>query len=215
MSKFQFPYTIKLQKPLKKVVPKDKKYICDGINILEYVTEDEVQNADNIIVFTHKLNWYKGILTINPDMIWDTVTFTIKENPERKISGKNLYISWIPDYIWDFNDITTGYTKEKNQYFIRVELTEDTNEMDVLGLASGLSHLYGYKFIPHTINDIKRIYEITMEKECDSEIGIFTEISKYQKDILKARGLWTDVRVNHHSTHIETQSYITPDKWEW
>ena len=185
MSRFQFPYKIDLSdtKPFLLRRTKEQKFACDSINILDYLTEEEVENIDNIIVFGSRLTWFKGVETITPDMVWDNINFKIEEHPDREITSKNIYITWMPTPVWSFSELTSDYRREKNQHYIKVTLEEDACEMDVLSLASGLTHQYGYQFIPHTVSERKGVYHITASSNHeDLDLSMFNEISAHQKE---------------------------------
>ena len=219
MSRFQFPYSIDLSdtKPFKLKRTKEQKFSCDGINILEYLTEDEVDRADNIIVFGSRLTWFKGVETLTPGMIWDSVNFKIDEHSEREITGKNLYVTWLPTPVWDFNELTSDYHREKGQHYIKVSLEDEVGEMDVLGLASGLTHLYGYHFTVHTVSEKKGIYHITISGKSDVDVNVFNEIAKRQNEIHINKGLWIECKVRKSEGKEENKMPVIPnqDDWDW
>lgn len=219
MSKFRFPYNVDLSntKPILKKVAKDKKYICDGINLLEYLTEDEINKADNIVVFGSKLTWFKGVDMISPYMEWESVNFEMSEHPNRAITAKNLYVSWLPTPSWNFNEITTDYHKEKNQPYIKVSLEESSSELDVLELASGLTYTYGYYFTIHTVSEKKGIYHLTVTGNTDVDLDIFNEIVKHQNEIHEDSALWIECKIRKTEGKEENLMPVVPssEDWEW
>lgn len=219
MSRFQFPYSIDLSNTKSSILKrtKEQKFSCDGINILEYLTEDEVDNADNIIVFGSRLTWFKGVETITPDMIWDSVNLKIEEYPEREITGKNLYVTWLPTPVWDFDELTSDYHREKGQHYIKVSLEEGASEMDILGFASGLTHQYGYLFTVHTVSEKEGIYHITISGESDVDVNVFNEIAKHQEEIHINRGLRIVCKVHKSEGKEENKMPVIPnqDDWSW
>ena len=225
MSRFQFPYEIDLSntKPFVLRRTKEQKFTCSGINILEYLTEEEVDNVDNIIVLGSELTWYKGAEVITPDMVWDNINFTIEEHPDREITSKNIYITRSQTPVWSFSELTSDYHHEKNQHYINVTLEEGSGEMDVLSLASGLTHLFGYFFTPHTVSQREGIYHITVSvfsadgNEHDLDVSVFNEIAKHQSEIQKPRGLWIECKVRKTEGKEENKMPAVPsqDDWDW
>ena len=103
---FNFPFNIKLNKS--KALVKANKYTVDGINILNYVTKDEVDAAWSVIVFNTKLTLVKGSETIKSDKVYEVVNTTLEENPNQFTSHKYLFITTLPTPLWSFNYLTSN-----------------------------------------------------------------------------------------------------------
>lgn len=196
----------------------EREKVCGSINLLEYLTEDEIENASNIVVFDGKLLWFKGKETITPKTVWETINFKISEHPEREVSSKNIYVTDFPEPIWSFNELTSDYHREKGQNYLEVTLEEGSNELDVLGLASGMVHLYGYFFTPHTVSERRGVYHIT--GRCQNEddlVPVFKEVESHQKEIQKKKGLFVTYKVRRTEGRQENEMPKIPSEedWDW
>lgn len=219
MSEFQFAYTIDLKdtKPFVKKTLKNK-YMCDGMNLLEYITEDEINEATNIIVFgKSRLTWFKGKDKVYKSQVWCRVNTPLELNSDRVITRKNVYVSWLPTPVWDFDTLTSDYHRKKGQHYIEVSLEDGSGEMDVLQLASSLTHQYGYFFTPHTVSESKGKYHITVETDADVNIDIFSEIASHKKEINKNLGLSIECKVRKSEGKEANQMPTVPseDEWDW
>lgn len=200
---FNFPFNIKLNKS--KALVKANKYTVDGINILNYVSKEEIDTAWSVIVFNTKLTLVKGSETIKSDKVYEVVNTTLEENPNQFTSRKYLFITTLPSPLWSFNELTTNYQRERNQYYIKVTLEDGNTEMDVLNLVNGLTYLYGYQFTVHTVSEQRGIYHITMvSRNTNTPVSIFNEIATKQNEIHKSTGLSTEVKVNKKATELNT-----------
>lgn len=196
---FNFPFNFKLNKS--KALVKANKYTVDGINILNYVTAEEVDLAYSVIVFNTKLTLVKGSENIKSSAVYEVINTTHEEEPFRTTSHRYLFITPLPAPMWSFNELTSNYQRERNQYYIKVLLEDNNSEMDVLNLASGLTYYYGYQFTVHTVSEQKGIYHITLtSKSTNTPVGVFNDISSRAKDIHKASGLDIEVKVNRKVT---------------
>jgi hypothetical protein len=196
---FNFPFNFKLNKS--KALVKANKYTVDGINILNYVTAEEVDFAYSVIVFNTKLTLVKGSENIKSSAVYEVINTTHEEEPFRMTSHKYLFITTLPSPLWSFNNMTSNYQRERNQYYIKVTLEDGNTEMDVLNLASGLTYYYGYQFTPHTVSEQSGIYHITLaSKSTNTPVNVFNDIASKVKDIYKASGLDIEVKVNRKVT---------------
>ena len=224
---FQFPFSVDISKTRSglKRVPVDKKYICDGINVLDYLTVEEVEACREIVVFNTRLCLYKGSGIYEPNQLFSVVDEKL-ENRKEKLDPVFVYIDVKGGgRHWKFNDLTSGYTKERNQHYVKVELEEETHELDVLGFAAGLDMYYGVHFLIHTVSEDKGIYHLTLDntfgevngvetEDVDSYVDIFNDISKRKDEIHEMKALYISVGVNKKNT--EPNEMPAPKyEWDW
>lgn len=222
---FQFPFMVDISKTgsgLKRPTLA-QKYLCDGIDVREFLTEEEIQECKEIVVFNTKLTLYKGSGKYTPDQLFYVVDIKVHERKEYLDSGYFIYIDTKGGRHWKFNDLTAGYAKERNQHYVKVELEEETHELDVLGLAAGLDMYYGVHFLIHTVNADKGIYHLTLgsineaeENQIDDDtyVDVFNDISKRREEIHEMKALYISVGVNKKNTESNEMPAPKYD-WDW
>lgn len=215
--KFQFPFKVDISKTKNPIlrVSQDEKYMCDGINLLDYMSEKEIEDCKEIVVFNTKLTLYKGDGIYTPEQTFQTIEEPVSENSDRKLESEYVYIHTKEKICWNFSEMTSNYSKERNQHYVKIELEECTSELDVLSLAAGLGMYYGVHFTIHTVSESKGIYHLTIDsmKE-DGYVDIFNDISNKKDEIYQEKALFVTVGVNKKNT--ESNSMPAPKyDWDW
>lgn len=222
---FQFPFNVNISNTgsgLKRPSMK-QKYLCGGIDVREYLTEEEIDQCREIVVFSDKLRLYKGTGVYTPNQIFQVVESKVSDRTENIDTANFIYIDTKGGRHWKFNDLTSGYAKERNQHYVKVELEEETHELDVLGLAAGLDMYYGVHFLIHTVNEDKGIYHLTLgtineaeenQVDDDTYVDVFNDISKKREEIHEMKALYVSVGVNKKNT--ESNEMPAPKyEWDW
>ena len=100
-------------------------------------------------------------------------------------------------------------------------MEDGSGDLDVLNLASGLTHLYGYLFIPHKISDRSDVHHILVdtknEEESDSLVPVFEEIYSHRKEIQEKRGLYVEFKTRRTDgkKSNDMPCPVPVEEWEW
>ena len=203
--RFQFPFDIEAYKP--RATIKNNKVA--GIDLNKYNIKS-LKGFDNVLIFTSRLVSLKGGPNVSALDTYEVVTPTYNN----RTKSKNILLTDLELPVWVLSTMTSNYSRQKNQYYINVELLEGSTEMDVLSLAAGLTFTYGYQFLVHTVSTSRGIYHLTLSDAVDTQVSIFTEIQKKAQEINNNYGLSIEVKVNKK----ETKSSLMPapiHEWEW
>ena len=186
------------------------RYQWGDIDIRDYLSEDTIQNAEDIIIAANGGNirvLHYG--KINPRRKYQVVSEFTKYS-----DIKSKYILICPERMkWELGELTSEGEYESNEQYIEI-VDNDVKEMDLLELASNLSYMYGYRFVPRTIEQ-GSVYRITMDNK--KAPSVWKDVEKNIESIKKAYKL-DNVFVDKARKKTKVNANLVKAKdfgWEW
>ena len=182
------------------------RYVWGDIDIRDYLSEDAIQDAKDIVIAANGGN----IRVLRHDSISSKRKYQVITEFTMKKDLKSKYLLICPTKMkWEFDELTSEGSFEVGEKYIDI-VDDNINEMEILDLASNLSYMYGIRFVPHTI-EYGKVYRISLSnstfnidnvwKDVENNLSTIKKLYKLSNifiDSVKKKNKLNDMQVSYN-----------------